>query len=217
MNYQLIHARVEEARRSGTLNYDWFQTNFTLDERIELFNYSYYFAMKASIMFSEEEIINHANSFDEYAFLNYAFPTLSDKIKLSYIFQNQNQQDFIYFLSLTIQSDDYKLEAIHLIENKEYQVNLIKELESDEKKQKLLSSYHGYLRDIIIASMKSDQLKEKYIRLSPYLDKIIASLESDELRNRYLQRYQFVLSGLSKAEIISSFRDEKIKLEYLKK
>ncbi len=219
MNYQLIQARVEEAKRSGTLNYDWFQTNFTLEERVELFNSSLYFAEKASLMFTEEEILEHASALSEDYFV-YAFRTLSDKNKLQHLFQIQNQpdaEDMICFLAEEIQTDDYKLEAVRFLKDKEDRASLIAKLDSDEKKLEILPSYHGSPRATIIASMKSDQIKEKYIHLTPNLETIIASLESDELRQRYLHQYRFVLSGFAKVEIVRSFRDEKIKLEHLKK
>lgn len=217
MNYQQIRVKIEAAIRSGNLNHDWFQENFTLEERIALFNSSTYFAEKAPFMFTEEEVLNNATAFSDYYFIH-AFQILSDENKLRYLFQIQNQPgvgDTILTLASSIKSDDYKLEAVRLLKNKDDKESLVEMLESDEKKQEVLPSFHGYLRATIIASMKSDEIKEKYIHLSFNVDTIIASLESDDLRERYLRRYQLFLSLDAKAYIVRSFHDDEKKIFYL--
>ena len=72
-------------------------------------------------------------------------------------------------------------------------------------------------KGLIIESLKSDELKKEYLHSYTFNKSgIICSFSNDEDKEKYLRKYFFILSQDDRAYIISSFKDEKYILKYIK-
>ena len=111
----------------------------------------------------------------------------NDDKKIEYMLKYIDKDEYLYTLQ-TLSSDDKKIACFHLIPFSE--------------------------RTELIESFKSDEMKERYIRIiNPNRATIISSLESDERREYYLNQYASLLTASERAQIVSSFTD----MELIKK
>ena len=131
--------------------------------------------------------------------------------------------DYLIYLKKTLElkTDTAKLEALKYSKNifpdciySFLAENTIPKLESDELKLNLLSTF-PLLVGTIVASLKNDELKLKYlVNIDSLKDKatIISSLQNDELKLKYLDSFD---NDYDKTTIISNFKSDELKLRYL--
>ena len=136
---------------------------------------------------------------------------VKDKSKIKELYDASNSLAVYSYLS-----DTDKIENLEKVE-KNQRCLIVTTLSSDELKIKLLSKFHGTDRGLIIESFQSDELKKEYLHSYTFNKSgIICSFSNDEDKEKYLRKYFFILSQDDRAYIISSFKDEKYILKYIK-
>ena len=160
-----------------------------------------------AIDLSDDLIIEIFNSRSYTDILSY----VKDKSKLKELYDISNDIAIYYYLT-----DTDKIENLKKIA-KDDKCLIIMSLSSDELKIKSLNNFHGMDKGLIIESLKSDELKKEYLHSYTFNKSgIICSFSNDEDKEKYLRKYFFILSQDDRAYIISSFKDEKYILKYIK-
>ncbi len=130
--------------------------------------------------------------------------------------------------------DNAFLNAISCLDNDRFKINFIKNpffklnndkkakllcsLSSDQLKLDNLSMIPSRHHARVIASLKNDSIKSKYLDKgihNAYL--IIKSLDSDELREKYLNRYWSLIKDKNRAEIVRGFKNQELVNKYYQK
>lgn len=193
----------------------------SMDLREELLNDIHDQGKRASIIadFDENTIKKYIDSIEDvYALENIlGSPNISDEFREQYASKLPEDADSITKMLIWKNADDSIIEK-HLEDipddEKKY---MIPHLKSDELKEKYLKGIEdGFGRSIIIASFESDELKQKYlenIKDESGRVRIITSLKLDDnVKESYLSDIE---DESSRAEIIASLKSDELKLSYL--
>lgn len=195
--------------------------------------------------FNHYELATILYAYDFYSnFSNIVLAFRKKILKINNLFSNQEIEQLVedemykeYFLKYL--SDD---KLLSLINNDEYEDNIIMSLSSDTSKIMAFNKFKDmYFKSEVIASLDSDELKIKYAKKvnKQYRQKIynsvknknllenelsltssnkgdiISSLSSDEKKEYYFKKYYRFLSKDDKVKIISSISNEALVLQYL--
>ena len=133
------------------------------------------------------------------------FFTLSDD-KLVELLKRYNSPDIQYEIFSTIRTDYYRDIAMNYMKKSRRLDEIVSQFESDELMLKHLKSVPYSLRGYVVANLKDDYYKEKFLTLfSGNKSSIICSLSTDEKKIHYFKKYYLLLDSYEKIDIISSF------------
>ena len=172
--------------------------------------------LKLNNLFTEEEaaiLLNiYENDSSRYKILKY----LGDE-KIISLFSEKKRGIGIDTLISYLSNDSSRLLALNIVKDKYYKYCIIKNFESDALKIKYLRKVNSEFKAYVIRKLKDDNLKRKYINtLTRGKGIIIASLKEEWERNFYLKEYFLILTDEDKEAIITSLKDKKEIVYYLR-
>jgi len=138
-----------------------------------------------------------------------------------YMFSEDEYNSIILNALICLDNDDYIIKFLRnpLFKLSDIQkASLLSSISSDKIKISNLSIVSPKNLAVVIASLSSDDVKVKFLDMrisSAYL--IIESLESDELREKYLNKYWVLLKDKKRAQIIRSFKNKELATAYYRK
>lgn len=143
------------------------------------------------------------------------FFTLSDD-KLVELLKRYNSPDIQYEIFSTIRTDYYRDIAMNYMKKSRRLDEIVSQFESDELMLKHLKSVPYSLRGYVVAKLKDDYYKEKFLTLfKGNKSSIICSLSTNEKKLHYFKKYYLFLDSYEKMDIVSSFDNVDNILKYV--